>query len=85
MDEIQNNEHDDWDKEAELHMIDMCHVFIAPESWYRDLIHYLQQGYLPEHWNSKKRRALRLKSTSYQIIDGVLFMKNYDRVFFRCL
>ena len=34
---------------------------------------------------SKKRRALWLKSTSYQVIDGVLFRKNYDGVFFRCL
>ena len=39
-----------------------------------------------EHWNSKKRRALHLKSASYQIIDGVLFRKkNYDRVFLKCL
>ena len=41
--------------------------------------------YLPEHWNSKQRRELRLKSASYQIIDGVLFRKNYDGVFLRCL
>ena len=66
-------------------MIDMCPIFIDLESWYRDLIHYLQQGYLLEHWNSKQRRALHLKSTSYQIIDGVLFKKNYDVLFLRCL
>ena len=66
-------------------MIDMCPIFIDPESWYRDLIHYLQQGYLPEHWSSKQRRALRLKSTSYQVIDGVLFRNNYDGVLLRCL
>ena len=28
---------------------------------------------------------LRLNSASYQIIDGVLFRKNYDGVFLRCL
>ena len=38
----------DWENEAELHMIDMCPIFTALESWYIDLIHYLQQGYLPE-------------------------------------
>ena len=53
MAEIQNNEDDDWANEAELHMIDMCPIFTATESWYRDLIHYLQQGYLPKQWNSK--------------------------------
>ena len=61
MDEIQNNEDDDWKNEAKLHMIDMCPIFTALESWYRDLIDYLQQGYLPEHWNSKQRRELHLK------------------------
>ena len=54
MAEIQNNEDDDWENEAKLHMIDTCPIFTAPKSWYIDLIHYLQQGYLPEHWNSKQ-------------------------------
>ena len=40
---------------------------------------------MPEHWNSKQRRALRLKSALYHIIDGVLFRKNYDGVLLRCL
>ena len=81
----QDNEDDDWENEAELHMIDMCPIFTALEYWYRDLVHYLQQGYFPKHWNSKQTRELRLKSASYQIIDRVLFRKNYDRVFLRYL
>ena len=60
-------------------------MFTAPESWYRDLVHYLQVGMLPEHWNSEQRRALHLKSASYQIVEGVLFRKNYDGVLLRCL
>ena len=40
---------------------------------------------MSEHWSPKQRRALRLKSALYQIIDGVLFIKNYDGVFLRCL
>ena len=63
--EGQDGEESDWDNEAEVHMIDTCPIFTAPESRYRDLIHYLQQGYLPEHWSSKQIRALRLKSSSY--------------------
>ena len=59
--------------------------FPAPDSWYRDLVHYLQEGLLPEHWNSKQKRALRLKSASYQVIEGILFRKNYDGVLLRCL
>ena len=66
-------------------MVDICPLFIAPDSWYRDLVHYLQEGYLPELWSPKQRRALRLKSVLYHIIDRVLFIKNYDGVFLRCL
>ena len=49
MAESKNGEESDWENEAEVHMIDMCPIFTAPKSWYRDLIHYLQQGYLWEH------------------------------------
>ena len=48
-------------------------------------MHYLQSGILPEHWNSKQRRALRLKSASYQLVEGVLFRNNYDGVLLRFL
>ena len=48
-------------------------------------MHYLQAGLLPKHWNSKQRRALRLKPASYQIVEGILFRKNYDGVLLRCL
>ena len=67
-----NDEYYDWENEEELNMIDVCPIFTAPESWYRDLVHYLQQGYLPEHWNSNQLRVLHLNLASYQIIDGVL-------------
>ena len=85
MDESQNNEDGSWGNEDELHMVDVCPLFTTLDSWYRDLIHYLQEGYLLEHWNPKKRSTLHLKSSLYQIIDGVLFRKNYDGVFLRCL
>ena len=65
--------------------MDVCPLFIAPDSWYQDLVHYLQEGLLLEHWNSKQRRALHLKSASYQIVEGILFRKNYDGVLLRCL
>ena len=65
MAESHDNEDNSWDNEAELHMVDVCPLFIALDSWYRDLIHYLQEGYFSEHWNPKQRRALRLKSALY--------------------
>ena len=60
MTEIKDNEEHNWEDEVELHLMDVCPLFIAPDSWYRDLVHYLQAGLLSEHWNSKQRRALRL-------------------------
>ena len=85
MTESKDNEEKNWENEVELHLMDVCPLFTAPNSWYRDLVHYLQEGVFPEHWNSKKRRALRIKSFSYQIVEGVLFRKNYDGVLLRCL
>ena len=85
MDEGKDTEEKIWDNEAKLHMVDVCPLFTAPDSWYRDLVHYIQDGYFPEHWSPKQRRALHLKSALYQIIDGGLFRKKYDGVFLRCL
>ena len=75
MAEIQENEDNNWKNEVDLHMVDVCPIFTTPESWYRDLVHYIQQGYFPKQWKSKQRKALRLNSTSYQIIAGLLFKK----------
>ena len=49
-----NNEEQAWEDDAELHVMDVRPLFTAPESLYRDLVHYLHSGLLPEHWNSKQ-------------------------------
>ena len=54
MAEGKDNEENNWDNEAELHMMDVCPLFTDPDSWYRDLVHYLQEGLFPKHWNSKQ-------------------------------
>jgi hypothetical protein len=46
--------------------------------------YYLTHGSAPHYVDPKKKRALRLKSTQYQLIQGILCRKNYDGVFFRC-
>ena len=55
------------------------------ESQYADLILYLKNGYDPSNLSCKNKRALRLKATKYEIIDDVLFRKNYDSILLRCL
>ena len=52
--EGQNDEENNWDNEAELHMVYVCPLFTAPDSWYWDLAHYLQEEYLLEHWSSEQ-------------------------------
>ena len=34
MDEGKDNEENSWETEAELHMVDVCPLFTAPDSWY---------------------------------------------------
>ena len=46
MTESKYNEENNWENEAELHLMDVCPLFTASDSWYRDLVHYLQAGLL---------------------------------------
>lgn len=55
------------------------------ESLYADIIYYLKNGYAPSNLDHTKKRALRLKSKQYQLVNDVLFRINYDYVLLRCL
>eukprot|EP00253_Pinus_taeda_P019263 PITA_19263 len=55
------------------------------EYLYADTIYYLKNGYAPAHLDHTKKRAQRLKAKQYQLIDDVLFKRNYDSVLLRCL
>ena len=32
----------DWENEAGVNLIDVCHIFTTPESWYKYMVYYLQ-------------------------------------------
>ena len=68
MTESKDNEEHDWEDEVELHLMDVCPLFIAPNSWYRDLVHYLQAGLLPEHWNSSKEEHCVLNQPHIRLL-----------------
>jgi hypothetical protein len=53
--------------------------------WYDDIRHCLQHGSAPRHLDPAKRRALRLKSASFHLVNGILFRQNFDGVLMRCL
>jgi hypothetical protein len=72
--------------ENELEVSNEVQYVLAPTfSWYNDIKYYLNHCIAPQYLEPNKKKALRLKSIKYHLIDGVLFKKNYDNVFLRCL
>lgn len=64
----------------------MCKVRLNDaQSLYTDIIYYLKNVYAPSYLNHTKKRALSLKAKQYQLINDVLFRRNYDYVLPRCL
>jgi hypothetical protein len=54
-------------------------------SWYNDIRFYLMHENTPRNIDPKNQRALRLRYASFQLINDVLFQKNFYGVFLRCL
>jgi hypothetical protein len=54
-------------------------------SWYDDIRFYFLHRTGPRNLDPKKIRALRLRSTYFQLINDILFRKNFDGVFLRFL
>jgi hypothetical protein len=48
---------------------------ITPDSWYVDIKYFMVHGTTPQHMDMGKRRALRLKSVHFHLINNVLFRK----------
>eukprot|EP00253_Pinus_taeda_P006566 PITA_06566 len=66
--------------------VQVCEVSLKDEqSLYADIIYYLKNGYAHSYLDCTKKRALRLKSKQYQLINDILFRMNYDSVLLRCL
>lgn len=55
------------------------------QSKYANLKFFLKNGHAPLYLNYTAKRALRLKENQYQLINDVLFRKNYDSILLRCL
>ena len=74
-----------WEKEEAVPTGSVNTIDMKTSEWYPHINFFLNHGFSPETLDSKKCRALRLKSAPYQLLDNVLFRKNYDGVFLRCL
>ena len=63
----------------------ICSAQNLTSPWYDDNKFCLIHGSSPHHLDPKKRRALRLKSASFQLINGILFHQIFDGILMRCL
>ena len=63
----------------------ICYAQNPVSPWYDDIKFCLIHGLAPHHLDPTKRRALRLKSSSFQLINGILFRQNFDGVLMHCL
>ena len=71
--DLQKEEEEGWENEVDMLQREVLYIPASTNSWYNDLKYYLTHGSSPSHLDAQKRRALRLKSAQYQMIDGVLF------------
>jgi hypothetical protein len=63
----------------------ICCAQNSVNPWYDDIKFCLEHGSAPRHLDPTKRRVLRLKYSSFQLINGILFHQNFDGVLMRCL
>ena len=52
-----------WENKSQMYERSILQIFTTTNNWYYKLKYYLSQGACLEYLDSKKRRALRLKST----------------------
>jgi hypothetical protein len=64
---------------------EVCAIPDVSNLQYSDLIYYLTHGTSPLHLDAKKKRALTLKESQYQLVDGILFRQNYDLMLLKYL
>jgi hypothetical protein len=74
-----------WENETSLWCGEALYVPLGREYWYGNIFYFLHHGSCPENLNPRERRALRLKSSQYHLINFVLFRLNYDGVLLRCI
>jgi hypothetical protein len=63
----------------------ICCAQNSVSPWYDDIRSRLEHGSAPRHLDHTKRRALRLKSASFHLVNGILFHQSFDGVLMRCL
>ena len=74
-----------WEQEEVVPTSSLIAIGTTTSKWYDHIKFFLHNRFPPETLDPRKRRALRLKSAPYQLINDVLFRNNYDGVFLKFL
>jgi hypothetical protein len=78
-------EENDTSNLGQHHQNAICCAQNFVSQWYDNIKFCLEHGSTPRHLDPTKRRALRLKSASFHLVNGILFRQNFDGVLMRCL
>jgi hypothetical protein len=70
--DLQENE-EGWENEVDMFEREVLYILPLSNSWYNDLKYYITHGISPSHLDARKRQALILKCSQYQMINGILF------------
>jgi hypothetical protein len=73
-----------WENETKVSIKEIYYVLASTNLWYNEIKYYLNNG-TTQYLDPKKNTTLLLKYAQYQLIDGLLFCKNYDGVLLICL
>jgi hypothetical protein len=76
----EDQEEEGWKEEPTLYAQQYPYVPSIDNLWYNDLKKYLHHNTTYDHFNAKKKRALRMKSAQYQLVHIILFRNNCGRV-----
>jgi hypothetical protein len=82
---VGQQEENDMSNPGQHNQNSICCAQNSVSPWYDDIKFILEHGLAPRHLDPTKRRALRLKSSSFHLINGILFRRNFDGVLMRCL
>lgn len=58
---------------------------VPSDSWIDKRKHFMKTRIFPENLPPTKRRFYRLQNSSFRLIDGTLFKRNFDGILLRCV
>lgn len=58
---------------------------VSQEEWYSDIMSYLVDHRYPTPMNSTQKRAFRLKCQCYMLQGSILYRRNHEGIYLRCV